>query len=270
MGTFKNVLGGLLTGAGVAMEKQATLQAQERRDEILERREMALAKYRSDIDTQARKDLSDYTTANDMTKTEMELGIRGNLAAADDERRGVLEAEKDKREFTNWTKKNQIEFKQDLTRDAKQHGFKLSEQANAAALETAQQAARDGTNITRWETNAEDGTLIGVTATGKIYRSNVVPTPKGKGDEGSLMDQYGDTPAPAPKRGLVEKPAAPAAKAAPTADPAKVISKQEWTNAYTEALRKKENGDPRFKNLSASQIKAKVDDMLTSQGYVAR
>lgn len=172
------LIGGALTGIGRGMEMQAVAQQKEaedmRRDDALMRRQTALAKYQADLQAGQNKVQHGYKL--DEIKTE--LGVRRVLAKEDDER--GLAAEIAKADH---------DFKLEVKKMEKAHGYKLSEATHDSGLQAAREAARDGATIDHWEVDSETGQLVGFTKTGTAYRSKVKPL-RQKGGSGGILDAY--------------------------------------------------------------------------------
>lgn len=248
------LLGGALTGIGRGIEMQAVAQQKEaedtRRDDALMRRQIALAKYESDLQAARDKTLHGYK----MSEAAAELGIRGELAAAADER-----------DQKQWTERNQTEFKQALTKLEKEQKFTLSRDATNAARDAAIQAQRDGDLIDHWETDAESGELVGFTKTGKSYRSPLKPLHQ-RGGSGGILDDYEESGGSSGGK----PSSAPRAPAELKSGSQQTITKQDRLNAINAAIAKGSNGDPRYKGLSGTQIAAKVDAMIANQGITVK
>lgn len=249
------LLGGALTGIGRGMEMQVTAQQREaeqsRADDALMRRQTALAKYQSDLQAERDKTQHGYK----VSETREELGIRGQLAAADDVR-ALSAAER----------KAQTDFKLDMKKLEAQHTFKLSEQQHEAGLQIARDAASAGAEIAHWEVDSDSGELVGFTKSGRAMRSSVKPL-RQKGGSGGILEAYGDS-----NNDGADGADAPLPTAAPDSSGGggTSISKQDRLNAINAAMAKGSQGDPRYKGLSGTQIAAKVDNMLRNQGITVK
>jgi len=253
------LLGGALTGIGRGMEMQAVAQQKEaesqRADDALMRRQTALAKYQADL--QADRDKTQHEYKNNETMTE--LGVRAKIAEQDDIRDQKI-----------WTQRNQTEFTQALKKLEKEQSFTLTRDAKNAARDAAIQAQRDGNLIEHYETDSENGELVGFTKTGKAYRSPLKPLHQ-KGGSGSVLDDYEDGGSTSGTPASGSKPAPRVATSDSSGGgSSQTITKQDRLNAISAAIGKGSNGDPRYKGLSGTQIAAKVDAMLANQGITVK
>lgn len=180
MGLGGLLLGGALSGVGRGMEMQALAQQKEaeaqRADDALMRRQTALAKYQADL--QDARDKTQHKYKIDEITTE--LGGRRVLAREDDER--GLKADIAKAEYN---------FKLDLKKMEKAHGYKLSEAQVESGLAAARDAARAGVEIDHWEVDSETGEALGFTKTGKVRRFREKPL-RQKGGSGGILEAHDD------------------------------------------------------------------------------
>lgn len=256
MGLLGGLLGGALQGVGRGMEMQVVAKQKEaeaqRADDALARRQMALAKYQSTLNLQEEGVKHGYKI-NELTT---ELGIRGKLAAADDQRA-----------LTAAEKKAEIDYKFAIAKLEKEHGYKLSEAQQANALAIARDAATSNRDLDHYEVDSKTGELVGFTKSGRTMRSPVTPLRQLAGS-GGILEAYDDgtpsdgTPKPAPQP-------TPASDSSGGAGP-RTVTKQDRLNAINAAIAKRSQGDPRYKGLSGTQIAAKVDDMLRNQGITVK
>ncbi len=166
---------GLAAGLGTYYNQKAATQEEERRSQILLDRQMALARFTQGLQNEAAdgqlgraKDLATHNSA--LNRGEKALEISAKTTA---------EKAKEDRENSEWSRRQQVEFNNDMKKLEKEQGFEMNKMERQSALEIARDAAKEGLGIDHWETDLDTGTLIGVSSkSGRIFRSDVKPTPK--------------------------------------------------------------------------------------------
>jgi hypothetical protein len=268
MGSGGFILGGLLAGVGKGMS-----------DDILAQRQTALENLRAghdasnislkagyDDERQDKHDQNDYKKSValktlDGTQAVNVEGVRGQNKIAEVKTQGQIDAGLQARHDENERQKAIILAN-------------LDQQNTIEAMRVKRQI--EGTEVMTTYTNSK-GNLVIVGKGGRVITTNIRgEAPKGDQGGGSLDGLRTGGAAPNPAPAAAPAPALPtpatSANGAPAASASKPatkgkISQADRTTLYTQALNKANTGDPRFSGLSASQIKAKVDDSLLNQGY---
>lgn len=248
MSTVGKLARGLLSGGAGYFANVADEQRKERESDALMMRQMALKRLDQQfnlegkqVDQTNRIAFDDVQTSNKMVSTGAELGIRGGLAAQEDERKAAAAAADDVREFGIWLKKQPIELRNNLTmedfkqdRTDRRTEFSENQQNRRSVVAKGVDAAGDVT----YRTARGDTTTM----------RGMKPTPSG-GDDLGFAD-------------------APPGQAAPSSavTPQKTYTASDFNQALAEAGMLKAKGDPRFKDKTPAEIRQIIRDWFEEKG----
>lgn len=241
---FGAIIGGALTGLGKGIAEQGAENARARSA-------MALEELRAKRDSEKLVQTADLQDRN---------------ATRSDARTDYYEARKTERDTGSKLKVGITLENARAANDRAMESMKQNFQSNQSAIEfgrkTAEEARRAGELIDRYET-AEDGSLIGITQTGKIYRSSVKLAPRNQYSPGAENPDEGGTLAGARERreggGIGSAAAAPPPRTTATQQvkPKPQVQTQPTYSAAEAAATAKARGIPI----------AQVHAMMRANGY---
>lgn len=163
MGGLGRIIGGALAGLGDGLEKQTTMNYQSSRDELINQREVALAKLRGEIDrgnTAEQYNLMDRNAGRDDAR-----GFAYGTQTA---------GQKQAFETQNIILKGNIDLTNDKTIAGLKHTYDLSEQAADDARELANQLTLNGVTVDHWEIST-DGKLGAYSKDGHLLTQTMKP-----------------------------------------------------------------------------------------------
>lgn len=269
MGGLGRALGGLIGGIGKGMEQQTLAQMQLDRDEVMYRRQVALQNLGhqqgledKSVDQTNRLAFDSSSTTNKIRATTAELGVRGQLAAADDERTAARERDKDLREFQIWLKKQPIELQNSLTLEDFKNDREDARAREAQGAEAGRQVAATGVDA--------NGNIVVLKGNDAIVRTRgIKPVPHADSfflSGGATVTAGGGGAGPVPAArggGLLNQPAPAPAVAA---EPPKTYTVADLNEALAEAARLKAQGDPRFKDKTTEEIRSDITGWFRQRG----
>lgn len=260
MGFGNKLFRGLLTGGADYFGKVAEEERKTREADILLQREMALKRFEQVVTNEnadqtlvRSKDLASHQGLITRNNTAAELGQRGVLDAFKERREAVREEVKEGRANQEWDRRREASFQDEILKMEKASGIKMSEAEKQHRLDIAKQSYFDGVNIDRWETDSDTGELVGVTRRGTVYRGSGVKPVQQTTEDGWGWRTGGGT-------------GGGTGEGTTTGDAGETRPPNTYTAAEFQATLAEARMDPRFKHMSAQELRALVTEKLKEQG----
>jgi hypothetical protein len=262
MGMGGAILGGLLAGAGQGLQQDIMSRRQTALENLRAQREGANITLKAEADDRR-------AAATENARYNHDLALEGAKTLGDIKREGAKTTGK----VTEIKTQGEVDASLQAKKDAAEYQRdtavqKLRNSGSQADLRLSREIA--GTEVETTYTNSK-GNLVIVAKGGRVITTNIRgEAPKGADAGGDLsgLRGGGGTPPPAAAASPAPVAARPLLDAAKPKPPAtQPMDRGEYDQRMTKALTLAQGGDPRFKGMSASQIKAKVDDALINAGY---
>lgn len=282
MGLLGSIAGGALQGLGTGIVNDAIT----RRNEALENMKIQAEAARQRAGFQQQEKLADIQHTNKLGEIDAEgenrvaaLKVGGEVTAQTNKQQHIYKVDEIKHEQVGRQELARLESTLQMGRTAAE--ARLRDQLESGDISSV--------------VKGDDGTYYGVTDKGLVktgVKAAISAAEANSNGGGVLTDadktsalsdaedewrdggRKGAKPKASDFIGMTQEQyrqkygAAPgAAKAAPAAPAGKGIDPADRERLYSQALTKAQGGDPKWKGMTAQQIKAKVDDLLRNNGY---